>query len=284
MTSEDDDKALMSALTDEERAALAEADGADNDADDAEAKTETDSEAKAPADGADDADGEDGEDGEDDEPARPTDAPLKAEAPTDAGERLAKITADEESLEAKFEDGEITAREYRDGLRKLNDQREDVKWQQREADLAEKMASQARENAWNREVRDFMTTTGASIAKSEALMTGFDAVVRRVTGDPSNSGMSDRAMLAKAHRLFSEELAAAGIGNTKKDGAPVTGAAKKQRDVPPILARVPAADPEVLDGGKYAALERLAESNPIAYEKAVEKLSESEREQYLATG
>jgi hypothetical protein len=210
-------------------------------------------------------------------------APLRAKAPEKAEEAIAAIRAEEEELATKFDDGEITAREFRDGLNKLGERREELNWSKRKAELAGEMSRQAQENAWHAEVRDFMTTTGANIAKSKAAMIAFDEVVKAVTADPANQKLSDRAQLDKAFKLFMDDVGGA-LGAKVEAPAPKPkgeAAVKKERVVPPTLAKMPAAEPESTDGGKYAALDRLAISDPLGYEKAIAKMSETEQAEYL---
>ena len=61
--------------------------------------------------------------------------------------------------------------------------------------------------------------------------------------------------------------------------------AKPKREIPqvPSLANVPAADVDQPGDDKFAMLDRLADKDPVAYERALDKLSEAEREEYLAS-
>jgi hypothetical protein len=146
------------------------------------------------------------------------------------------------------------------------------------------MQRQAEENAWHRDVQEFMTTTAANITKSHAAMVAFDDIVKKVTADPANANISNRAQLEKAYKLYNDEMAAA-FGVKQQDQKPAAKseqapAPKAQRNIPPTLARVPAAESENLDGGKFATLDRLAAMDPAAYEAAVAKMSEAERAQF----
>lgn len=281
-----DEKDFMGALTDEERAEI-EAAGAD------EASTETKGETneakadetQAAAESAEQtAQSGDADQQQDDDFADPILPPLRAKAPDNADELIANLAQEEEALAQKFDDGDITAREYRDSVAKLNEQRDEIKWATREANLANKMQRQAEENAWHRDVQEFMTTTAANVTKSEAAMVAFDNVVKKVTADPANANLSNRAQLDKAFKLYQDEMAAAfGVQPQAQQQAkttPPAPAPKAQRAIPPTLARVPAAESENIDGGKFAALDRLAAMDPAAYEAAVAKMSEAERAQF----
>lgn len=279
-----DEKDFMGALTDEERAEIdaagaeeisAEAEG---EADESQAK-----ETQAAAESAEQtAQSNEQDQQNDDDIADPILPPLRAKAPDNADELMSQLAQEEEALAQKFDDGDITAREYRDSINKLNDQRDEIKWATREANLASKMQRQAEENAWHKDVQEFMTTTAANITKSQAAMVAFDEVVKKVTADPANASLSNRAQLDKAFKVYNDEMSAAfGIKQDQQPAAKAPAPAQKaQRNIPPTLAKVPAAESENLDGGKFANLDRLAAMDPAAYEAAVAKMSEAERSQF----
>lgn len=152
-----------------------------------------------------------------DEPAeyRADPAPILAPTPLpNADEVLRQLSQAEDNLAQQFDDGDITAREYREGLNRLSDQRDDVRWALRKNDLAHEMRETSEKAAWGREVEDFMTRgPGAGISKSHAAMVAFDDVVKQVTADPANHRLSDRAQLAKAFKIYQADMARAGIGS-----------------------------------------------------------------------
>lgn len=278
-------------LTDEERAAMASDDDGvageepaagdeDEGKDDA---GETDAKPAAVKDDDEGAGDAEAATEEEDHPvAERVETPLRADAPSDADSKLKALGDKEADLETKFEDGDITAAEYRKGLAAINDERADLKWQQHKAELAADMQQQARVNSWNGVVRDFMATEAAVIAKNQPMLKAFDEYVQRITGDAANVALSDRKMLDKAWGEFQKDMADMGVTFTKKPSAaaPPTKtaapppAAKPKRELPPTLARVPQSDIETTDDGKFAAIDRLASEDPEAYEAAVAKLVE----------
>lgn len=278
-----DEKDFMEALTDEERAEI-EAAGNDETSIEDEGETNEAQETQAAAEGSEPtAQSEEPDQPQDDDIADPILPPLRAKAPDNVDELITRLSQEEEALAQKFDDGDITAREYRDGINKLNDQRDEIKWATREADLANKMQRQAEENAWHRDVKEFMTSTAANITKSRAAMVAFDEVVKKVTADPANLNLSNRAQLEKAFKLYNDEMTAAfGVHTPPQPQKPATApqAPKAQRAIPPTLARVPASDIENVDGSKFANLDRLAATDPVAYEAAVAKMSDAELAQF----
>ena len=227
------------------------------------------------------------------EPEAPEAAPLpliRGAAPEKADELLASFDAEDEALNTKFDEGDITAKEFRDGLKATNARREEIKWEQKKAALAEEMSESQRFNQWAGAVRDFMSTTGSSIAKSNSAMIAFDVVVKGVTSDEKYNGMSDKKKLETAYKMFTDDYnkafgkAVATGATTDEAVATATKAVTKAAKViPPTLARVPASDIEATDLSPYGALDRLADSNPIEYERRLGELSERDRATYLAT-
>ena len=139
--------------------------------------------------------------------------PILIPKPIDnAQEIAARLAAYEDDLAVKFDDGDITAREYRDGLAQVAAQRDELRWADRKADLAREMRTTAENAAWQREVNDFMTKgPGAKISSSRAAMVAFDEHVKRVTADPTNARLSDRAQLQKAYAAYKRDMAGAGL-------------------------------------------------------------------------
>lgn len=273
-------------LTEEERAALmgdeaedtvendAE-DGADDDGDaESDAGTpETDATGERPDPGA-KAD----DDVEADEPKVAPLVPLiKGEAVADATAKLDEIKTRRADLAQKFDDGELSAREYSTHLEALDEERDALREAIFKDKLAKEMAEQQSQQVWEASVKDFIGDH-PEIARNELTWSSFDTVVRKVTADPANSRLSYAKQLQKAHDLWTDQL---GIKSVR----PVTGQAdtklaKTERKVPITLAKVPAATVNDTDDGKYAALDRLAESDPDAYEARLSRMSQTEIDEY----
>jgi hypothetical protein len=185
----DDDNAL-NALTPEERAALADEPAA--------------------------AEGEATEQTSPEPEYRSDPAPVLVAQPIEnASDLLRQLAAAEENLASQFEDGDITSREYRDGMARLSEDRDEIKWATRKAHLANEIRETAERAAWHREVNAFMTKgPGAHLTKSHGAMVAFDEVVKKVTADPANERLSDRAQLEKAFKIYQADMARAGFGAT----------------------------------------------------------------------
>ena len=89
---------------------------------------------------------------DDTEEAAPVFAPLVARVPDNAPQLLARLAEIEDAAERQFEDGDMTASEYREARASISEQRDEIKWRKREAELAENFVETAKTNDWNREV------------------------------------------------------------------------------------------------------------------------------------
>ena len=276
----------LASLTDEEREGLLD-DSLLDDPEDGE--DDGDDAGKPDADaGADDADeqpgrddGADADDGTADaEPeAAASNAPalIKTELPEDITEKLADIDKREDELSEKFEDGEITTAEYRAELRKLTWERSELEKSQLKHELAENFNQAQLEANWQRDVAQFLEKH-PEVQASQLRMDSFDSVVRKVTAETMNAGKApSMADLNKAFAEWSEQL-----GIQTKPAAKGDKQAKLAREIPPTLAKVPAAEMQDTADGKWAHLDRLMDSDPLAYEAALAKMSEADQDAYLS--
>lgn len=205
---------------------------------------------------------------------------LVAEAPADVEAKLAELSAKKDKLEEEFDEGNITRAEYRKQMDAINKDERGIERAQHEAELAAKMNEQAMQSAWIATAQSFAKANGYS--GNPRLYRAFDLEVQ----DVANSGKhADWAsILETAHANMVE----AGLA-PNKTAAPAKAEAKpvqqkiEHKPQPPNLAIVPAAAISDTSGNKYAALDRLASAGDIdAYEEALAKLPEAERDRYLA--
>jgi hypothetical protein len=191
--------------------------------------------------------------------------PLRASVPENAGELLAQIEQQADALAAQFDEGDITAREYRNALDQIATEREKIEWQFKKADLAREMQETAERAGWDKEVADFMTKgPGAAIARSNAQMVAFDAIVRKVTADPQAQHLSDRAQLDRAWRLYQQDSARAGLEGL---------------DVATSLGAMGGGSYD--DGGQHTVLDQMAARGDVAgLEQALSKMTPEQRDRY----
>lgn len=207
---------------------------------------------------------------------------IRAEVPADIEAQKAAIETQRDEIAQKFEDGDMTAREFQAENRKLDKQDNDLDWLVRKAELSAETTQAQTEATWYKSTEEFLKDH-PEIMKNELVYNAFDAVVRKITADKANHGLSDRKQLEKAHAEWSEALGIKTASAPKDKTAANAPAAKGKRDLPPNLGTVPAATASETDDGKYAALDRLIETDPLAYEAALAKMSPAESDAYLAS-
>lgn len=284
-------------LTDEERAALAEEDGSGadetttTDADDGTGgddgkgseSAEDPAEAGKPdaatdtaTDTASDAKADDGATGATE--TQPQQAPLLvAQVPENVDAKLAEITTQKGSLLDQFDNGDITAKEYQLQLDALNKQERQIERQIERAETAAEMEKQRLQNDWNATCNSFVDRNPI-YKDNQRLYKALDAEVRELATKPETANWSGQKFLDEAHKNLK---AAFGF----QDSAPTQDTKRKappQRELPPNLAKVPAADVEDTNGGRFAVLDRLANTDPVAYEETLNKMSAAERDAYLS--
>lgn len=176
-----------------------------------------------------------------------------------AGAALRALDDREAGLQTLFDEGDITSGELASGLKEVQKHRSEIEWALKKNDLAETMARDHEDAKWDAAVSSFMKGPAAAIAKNEALTQAFDSIVRKVTADASNVGLSFRQQLEKAHKLFNDDVAKAGFS----------------------LDRGFSDDNMASDSANFAALDRLADSNPTRFEREFAKLSADDQAAYL---
>lgn len=276
-------------LTDEERLALAEEEGEGTGTDELEQDDAADEAAQAAAEAADKAKAEadaataasqQDKAGE----TAPETAQVKQDAPLlvapaveDLDSRLADIATKKDALLTQFDDGDITAREYQKQLDALAKEERQLEFQQHEAQLAAKLEQQRLQNEWTSTCNSFVESH--PIYKDNArLYKALDAEVRELAAKPETANWSGQRFLDEAHKNLK---AAFGFNEPADTGKQAKAKFDPTASLPPNLAKVPAADIESTTGGKYAVLDRLASTDPLAYEDALAKMSDAERNAYL---
>lgn len=208
-----------------------------------------------------------------------------ADAPADADARLAVIATQKNDLMAQVDEGEITIKEYQAELDKLSKEERTIERAVDKAQLAVEMRQQQEVNSWLQQVQDFTNKAQPEYSTSKVRWMALDAFVKEIGSNPANSNLSGAQILAEAHKRVVEDLgdAPAKAKTATADGkqAPLKGS---KAEAPKTLASVPAAQMNDMENSKWSALDRLSNSDPLAYEDKLMKLSEAERDEYLARG
>lgn len=291
----DDD---LSMLTEEERAAVL---ASDDDADDCESEAGAD-DAQAQAQGA--AEGN-ADDGAAQAPATETTPSATNEVPETAPKTesqqpditgaLDALTAEANTARdtafAAYEDGEITADEYKAQLAQI-----DRDLTSRAANIRDVAQFEDVKTRFMGEASRYLTEVPQ--LREEAHIQGFDRHVRAVTGNPDLQHLTHRQMLEAAHRMYLAEAEILGrAGMPQVPGAKVPPQPKPAQQAPeaqkpalapkpevvPTLARVPAAAVTEVSGGKYGALQAAIETaDAEELERLMGKLTDQEREEFAS--
>lgn len=208
--------------------------------------------------------------------AQPPSAFPRFEAPADAANRIDAIEAQKDELATKFDEGELTATELRAKMKPLEAEERAL----RESLLKASLSAGAETAQWRDATVPAFLSANAIYKDNELLFNALDSEVRKLQSAALADGKSqyDAAILKAAHDKVTAALRKSGltIPEPRRDPAP------PKRDLPPSLAHVPAADPTDVDENEFSALDRLADIDPLKYEAALAKMSDAERERYLA--
>lgn len=298
-----DDELGMEGLTPEERAALAAPDDDDANAtqgeleDKAGGKNADDDQGKAP--GRDDggaaaADGNDGAhdgttNGDDshataagaaESVATPSQAPiLIAQAPADAEAKLADLKSKKDEVITQFDDGDITAKEMQQQLDGLAKEEREIERALDKAQIATDMEQQRQKNQWDADCNSFLDKNKSAydVDTNKDAFDHLNETVIAFAKMPRNVGLSGPELLERAHRAVMAER-----GTPVAEAKPGAKARAAKPELPPDLGRMPSASSNDPGEGKWASLDRLQGENPAAYEAALAKMPETERDAYLA--
>ena len=202
------------------------------------------------------------------------------ELPENFSEQLTSLETRRTELAARFDDGELTAREFREQDRTLEREERELHQQQMRAEMSRDMAVAA----WQGQVGEFLAAH-PQYAKGSALYDALDSEVKRLQEAAGRT--FDIDLVRQAHANVDRQIRAAMGMPAAAESAPSPKPAPKpvarQIEAPPTLAHVPAAGiTEAGDTSNYAALDRLMETNYEAYEAELAKMTDAQRDRYLA--
>lgn len=214
--------------------------------------------------------------------------------PADTDAKLQALDAKETEVEKKFEAGEVSNAEYREQVRNIDKERRAIEGTRLKAEIA----AETKAAVWAQQTVSTFLEANPIYGQNETLFAALDIEVRKLQASAADP--FSPSILSKAHAKVQAAFSALGgpkdaptekpavKTDAKADTRPAPKAPEKQievkpRDpVPPSLAKVPAAEVESTDGGKFAYLDRLQSSDYEAFEGALAKLSDADRNAYLA--
>lgn len=204
-----------------------------------------------------------------------------ATAPEDADAKLKELNNKRADLRKQYDDGDMTFDEYEQARDEITEQAEQIKTAKLKAELASEMQQQQVVNDWQRDVNAFLDAN-PEYRDSTVRYNALDMMVRQIGGTEEAAKLTGPQVLAKAHAELQKAFGVA-APTEKKGGGNGNGKNPPPKvEVPPSLGKLPAAENNDTSGGKYASLDRLLETDPLAHEDALAKMSASERDAYLA--
>jgi hypothetical protein len=229
--------------------------------------------------------------------AKPDPLPvLEYKARDGAKEQLESITTQKGTLLEQFDNGDITAKEYQTQLDTLSREERAIERELDKEQTATELTQQRSKQSWLDTVNSFTTTQHPEYSTSKSRWIALDSYVREIANDKANAGLSAEQILAKAHSAVEADLGAVPGKKTDttpaidpktgkpavvdKEGKPLKGA-----KIEPVqtLRKVPAADNNDVTESRFSGLDKLADSDPLAYEERLMRMSANERDEYLAS-
>ena len=200
---------------------------------------------------------------------------FNTEIPADIQAQRTEIDEKEDALDKQFDEGDITFSEHKKALREINQQRNALDRAELKAELAAEAYQTQIDNSWQASQEAFFSAHPEFKIDNEAKWAAFDQLVKNETKSVLDKGgvvgvpELERAY-TKYKQAFNIEAAA-----PKQAKAP---SAKNEGVIPPNLGKLPAATANDTDDGKFAHLDRL---EGVAFEDALAKLSDAQRDEYL---
>jgi len=251
------------------------ADNGDGEEDDNGAGSDIAGDAGADVDaGGDNAGGDAKGDEEDDE------KPASWILPPDINDKIKTLDSERDKLAEQFDDGELSAKEYREKLKPIESELDGLKERRTSAAVTRDLAIER----YKTETVPTFFSEHPQYKPGTVLHTMLDTELRKLQSaskDPLNP-----KHLQKAHAILDQQLREA-LGDAAKPKPKAENQSGKgklpKREAPLTLANVPAADiSDTGDGGEFAYLDRLANQDIEAYERELGKLSDEKRDRYLA--
>jgi hypothetical protein len=197
---------------------------------------------------------------------------------------LDKIGLERDDLWTKFDDGEISQDDFKAQLTAIDKREIAVEASSKAFELIDTSATEAADKTWFDAVGGYMDKFPE--LRTDAHIAGFDASLRAV--ETSQPNLSDSEKIATAHRNYGAYAHSIGTPLTQAPSAPGKASNKlpdpgPRPDLPPTLAKTPAADIQSQNDGRFAQIDRLTESGDVyASEASVAAMSPAEYDKYLA--
>lgn len=202
---------------------------------------------------------------------------FNAELPADIQAQRTAIDEKEDDLDKQFDEGDITFSEHKKALREINQQRNALDRAELKAELAAEAYQTQIDNSWQASQTAFFSAHPEINTANDVQMTALDHLVRQETKAVlDKGGVIGVPELERAYAKFKQAFNIA--DSSPKQQQKQVKTPKNENIVPPNLGTLPAATANDTDDGRFAALDRL---EGTAYEDALAKLTDAQRDEYL---
>lgn len=191
-----------------------------------------------------------------------------------------------DALIDEFDNGDLTRAEFAEKQKALRKEMAALDQKEAKAEAEAENYKAALTERWFSEVDAWLAKHPEIPMKDESkadVVEAFDAVVKEVGAMKAAQGKPAAWILNRALLIFREEnpgMLPKAKPAPKADAKPEPK--KKRRSPPPNIGDLPSTDTMSADGGKFAALDRLADSDPLKYEAQLAKLSPEDADEYLS--
>lgn len=204
-------------------------------------------------------------------------------------EAITKADTDLDALTQRYDDGELSREEFQQ-------QQRDIIAQQARAQIELERAGQVIEQANQTAVQHWQSRLDAYKATAPELwgeehVAGWDKSLRAVTGNPAYVDLNRDAQIKLAHRLYAAEyeartgkaLSAPTMAKeeTKKQDAKFELSKEKRPDPVSTLSGYNSDTGAEVEDSTFAAVDRLIMKDPVAAEKAFERMTPEQQERWL---
>lgn len=196
--------------------------------------------------------------------------------PADLDTKITSVRDEQLVLATKFDEGDLSAQDYQKQNRALDDQIATL----RETKLKATMSFDAKVDEWLNVTAPAWLDKHEHYRTNPALFEQLNEQVKKLQETTFQPNIFDARIMDVAHARLTETFRQMGLN------APGAAPAKDKagRVIPPNIGGLPqAGEDDLNDGGAFAALDRLMDSDYLAWEGKLQSMSEADRDTYLAT-
>lgn len=193
-------------------------------------------------------------------------------------EKAAEFATQKADLRRQMNEGDIDLDQYEAAKDELVAMEMALREQKLKADISAEQSEQTSKARWQWDQEQFFGAKENAIYQDKYLLAAYNAAVIDLGSDEANANQKGSWFLREADKIVRSRFNIA-----KTDAPPHKPQDGRKPDlsvVPKTLAHLPAADiPQTGDVDEFAHIDRL---NGLELEKAVARLSDTERERYRA--